>query len=886
MKRISFFLALTLVIFAFGLAGAQTPYHAVQIRSIDGSYQGSLTGGELVLKAGFDIQYNLAVINANSPGCFWSIGNGMKIYSDDGATWSTSNPDTAVFIAPTSSWLAFNWTKKFPLMKADGNSPDTVGYATVTFGDPDGLVGEYDDIAWTISFHTNAADDGKHICIDTFGQGSAAPSGFQWFWSALGLECAETDDSPIPEWLGPDGTGLPLGGLCLQVFLLPDTPPEFDVPPTQASLTGSHCATLTATFQAHDPDNTNPGEPQPVTYSIVDGPGTIDPNTGAYSVTGSIDDVYESRSVTVRACEPDDACTDYVMDLVFTNQAPAFSKGCNDPSKPYFAQVDALTEIPFEATDNCPGDPKTFFVVDDDDAVGTSAFVGNVLQYTATGDDLGDHTWTVGVTDGKDTSTCDVYFRVTESSRFVVEIEKREMVYQGRFERVNVLLTGQDPDFGGFNFLLAYDASALTFQGADVDSSALYQECGWEYFTYRYGPFGNCGNACPSGMVRVVGIAETNNGAAHPTCAEVGDNDVLFSLNFLVSNDRNLECSYVPIRFYWIECDDNSISNGDGTVLYISKTVADFDYGNTGNQWKPEELEFSLPSFLGAPNDCVTSLKVAVIRDIDFYNGGIDIACADSIDARGDINLNGLPYEIADAVMFTNYFISGIFAFGDYAEGSIAASDVNADGIALSVADLVYLIRVIVGDAVPYPKLSPVAAQYTIDNNVIGMDLDLGGAYVQIVGNVTPQLLADNMEMKFAYNAETNVTSALVYSLEGNSFSGQFLDANGPVQSLEVATAQGAPVTLKLLPSDFALMQNYPNPFNPTTTIAFALPQASDYILTVYNVTGQIVQQFSGHGEAGTVTVEWNASNQASGVYFYKLNAGNFSATKKMVLLK
>jgi hypothetical protein len=112
------------------------------------------------------------------------------------------------------------------------------------------------------------------------------------------------------------------------------------------------------------------------------------------------------------------------------------------------------------------------------------------------------------------------------------------------------------------------------------------------------------------------------------------------------------------------------------------------------------------------------------------------------------------------------------------------------------------------------------------------------------------------------------------------------MDANGPVQSLEVATAQGAPVTLKLLPSDFALMQNYPNPFNPTTTIAFALPQASDYTLTIYNVTGQVVNQFSGHGEAGTVTVEWNASNQASGVYFYKLNAGNFSATKKMVLLK
>jgi len=82
------------------------------------------------------------------------------------------------------------------------------------------------------------------------------------------------------------------------------------------------------------------------------------------------------------------------------------------------------------------------------------------------------------------------------------------------------------------------------------------------------------------------------------------------------------------------------------------------------------------------------------------------------------------------------------------------------------------------------------------------------------------------------------------------------------------------------------LNQNYPNPFNPTTTIELALPAASDWTLTIYNVSGQVVADYNGHNEAGIVTVNWDASNLASGLYFYKATAGSFSATKKMVLLK
>jgi len=94
------------------------------------------------------------------------------------------------------------------------------------------------------------------------------------------------------------------------------------------------------------------------------------------------------------------------------------------------------------------------------------------------------------------------------------------------------------------------------------------------------------------------------------------------------------------------------------------------------------------------------------------------------------------------------------------------------------------------------------------------------------------------------------------------------------------------------VPSYYALHQNSPNPFNPTTEISFSLPQPSHVNLTVYNVAGQAVATpVSGYMEAGEHTVVWDSRDGhgrrvASGVYFYRIQADDFAATRKMVLLK
>ena len=91
----------------------------------------------------------------------------------------------------------------------------------------------------------------------------------------------------------------------------------------------------------------------------------------------------------------------------------------------------------------------------------------------------------------------------------------------------------------------------------------------------------------------------------------------------------------------------------------------------------------------------------------------------------------------------------------------------------------------------------------------------------------------------------------------------------------------------KTVPDNFRLFQNYPNPFNPTTTITYSLPKDVRVNLKVYNVVGEeIATLINKEMKSGTYTVNWDAMNSPSGVYFYKLSAGNFSDTKKMILLK
>jgi len=86
---------------------------------------------------------------------------------------------------------------------------------------------------------------------------------------------------------------------------------------------------------------------------------------------------------------------------------------------------------------------------------------------------------------------------------------------------------------------------------------------------------------------------------------------------------------------------------------------------------------------------------------------------------------------------------------------------------------------------------------------------------------------------------------------------------------------------------EYRLMQNYPNPFNPLTTIEYQLPKASKVELSVYNINGQLVKTIvNEYHNAGHYSVIWNAGGVASGLYLYRIKAGEFINVKKCLVIK
>ncbi len=103
----------------------------------------------------------------------------------------------------------------------------------------------------------------------------------------------------------------------------------------------------------------------------------------------------------------------------------------------------------------------------------------------------------------------------------------------------------------------------------------------------------------------------------------------------------------------------------------------------------------------------------------------------------------------------------------------------------------------------------------------------------------------------------------------------------------DVQTAVGDDGLHPALPKEFALWQNYPNPFNPVTTIRYTVPVKAQVQLTVFNILGQKVTTLVNTEQgAGAYSVQWDGTQAASGMYFYRLQAGKIGLSKKMILLK
>jgi hypothetical protein len=151
--------------------------------------------------------------------------------------------------------------------------------------------------------------------------------------------------------------------------------------------------------------------------------------------------------------------------------------------------------------------------------------------------------------------------------------------------------------------------------------------------------------------------------------------------------------------------------------------------------------------------------------------------------------------------------------------------------------------------------------------------------------------VADSIKPGKGYWVKVEQEGKLYFSSKGN---GKVSDRIVILQTSEQPPPPPINNETDDIPKTFALEQNYPNPFNPSTKIRYQLPLKSIIRVEIYNLLGQRVQTLLDEiQDAGYKSVEWNSTNVASGIYFYRLNAANldnpgtnFLSVKKMILIR
>jgi hypothetical protein len=169
----------------------------------------------------------------------------------------------------------------------------------------------------------------------------------------------------------------------------------------------------------------------------------------------------------------------------------------------------------------------------------------------------------------------------------------------------------------------------------------------------------------------------------------------------------------------------------------------------------------------------------------------------------------------------------------------------------------------------------------TIGSEINAFQIKISGAKypLTITWNI------DNAQAQYYTLEAKYLEDTKLKTLQYKSTAGEKIVIDNPeLVSLKLLVTPMATVEL---PKEFSLYQNYPNPFNPTTRIKYNLPATSAVKLVIYNILGQTVATVVDEvQEAGYKSVEWSANNVSSGVYFYKLTAGDFVEIKKMLLVR
>ncbi len=221
------------------------------------------------------------------------------------------------------------------------------------------------------------------------------------------------------------------------------------------------------------------------------------------------------------------------------------------------------------------------------------------------------------------------------------------------------------------------------------------------------------------------------------------------------------------------------------------------------------------------------------------------------------------------------------FEQAEFKKEAVLRADVSGGPVTLNVVSDVKFEKETEVDIVPLGDAgSPFFRINTYDDLTIKKDARVFGTFVSSEGNL--QIEKDGFFQGLACARQIEVKkrgTLLIHGASIPSMQASAQEAPAPVAAVAATTDEA--------PDAFRLASNYPNPFNPVTTIAFALPQAEAVQLVVYDVTGrEVARLVEGPMAAGRHQIQFDASGLPSGVYLYRLTAGPFTETRRMVLVK
>jgi hypothetical protein len=426
---------------------------------------------------------------------------------------------------------------------------------------------------------------------------------------------------------------------------------------------------------------------------------------------------------------------------------------------------------------------------------------------------------------------------------------------------------------------MEYDISAGQVIGVELCDSAMVDDPAhggpgkWFYAPWYYDPglrpeyFNFTLNALGhDNYVRIIGIQDMPWPQVHIPDIPRDEQMLLFCLIYDVSplwSGRE-----IMFWFHTKDCGDNVLSSSDGYTVW-------------GPDDESDQNEFACPD------------RPAELRLVHLIGGaGVGIRTVEI----GDINLNGIAYEIGDAILFVQYLMNGTSVLVDV-ELQTSNSDINEDGVFWSVADLVMLLNIINDGGKASVPGGPAVVELSGSAVELTAEDEVGAAYfiLRYEGEIgAPELAVDGMDLE--WTANDGLLKVLVYSMESNAIpSGShtlFTVAGAErleVKKVEVANAGGALFDIRIAtpPKAFALYQSKPNPVRSAAEIAYALPTGSKVTLRVYDAAGMLVETLvNDWKEAGVHTATWDAEGIANGVYFYKLEAGKMNATRKLILMR